>query len=122
MTYIEHIRRMNDWQLAHFLNGIQPEIELFMQAVTRAESFKPNLKDSSFGLSGDARTLLNIMRKDYDQELQREEGGKPCQQKERSHYRKCSRHRSNGRIKERDDAKSAGSGSIAASHAPSIRE
>lgn len=71
MTYIEHIRRMNDWQLAHFLNGIQLEIELFMLAMTRAESFKPNLKDPLFGLSGDAGTLLHIMRKDYDQELQR---------------------------------------------------
>lgn len=71
MTYIEHIREMDDAQLAYFLNTIQPEIELFMLAVERAEKYHYSGPDPLHGLNGDARTLLYIMQKDYDLELQR---------------------------------------------------
>ena len=71
MTYLEHIRKMNDGQLAYFLNMIQPEIELFMLAVQRAEAYHYKGPDKLHGLSGDARSLLWIMRKDYDLELKR---------------------------------------------------
>lgn len=71
MTYLEHIRNMDDAQLAYFLNTIQPEIELFMLAVERAEKYKYTGPDTLHGLHGDARTLLWILRKDYDLELQR---------------------------------------------------
>lgn len=71
MTYLEHIRKMDDGQLAYFLNAIQPEIELFMLAMERAENYHYDGCDTLCGLYGDARTLLHIMRKDYDLELQR---------------------------------------------------
>lgn len=71
MTYLEHIRQMNDGQFAYFLNMIQPEIELFVLAVQRAEGYNYSGPDSLCGLNGDARSLLWIMRKDYDLELKR---------------------------------------------------
>ena len=57
MTYLEHIRKMDDGQLAYFLNMIQPEIELFMLAVQRAEAYHYEGPDKLHGLNGDARTL-----------------------------------------------------------------
>lgn len=71
MTYLEHIRKMDDGQFAYFLNTIQPEIELFMFAIDRAEKYKSSDIDPLCGLNGDARTLLYIMKKDYDLELKR---------------------------------------------------
>lgn len=79
MRYIDHIRSMNDGQLAYFLNMLQPEIELWMLAMDRALS--DNLKhangkdytgpDRLYGLNGDARDLLWIMYKDFDLDKQR---------------------------------------------------
>lgn len=78
MTYLEHIRAMNDGQLAYFLSGIQPEIELFALEMSRAlsDNIYGNGKnytgpDKLFGLNGDARSLLYIMYKDYDLEMKR---------------------------------------------------
>lgn len=71
MTYIEHIRALSDGQLAHFLNGLQPEIELWMLALERAESYQYSGPDVYHGLNGDARSLMHIMYKDYDLELKR---------------------------------------------------
>lgn len=71
MTYIEHIRNMSDGQLAHFINGLQPEIELWMLAMERAENYHYEGPDVYHGLNGDARSLMHIMYKDYDLELQR---------------------------------------------------
>lgn len=71
MTYLEHIRNMDDGQFAYFLNTLQPEMELFMLAVERAEKYRYEGPDSLHGLNGDARSLLWIMRKDYDLELKR---------------------------------------------------
>ena len=71
MTYIEKIRQMDDGQLAHFINGIQPEIELWMLAMERALRYHYEGPDVYHGLNGDARSLMHILYKDYDIELQR---------------------------------------------------
>ena len=77
-TYIEHIRNMNDGQLAYFINMLQPEIELWMLAMMRAEADNSGSNgkhykgpDKLYGLNGDARSLLHIMYKDYDLDIQR---------------------------------------------------
>lgn len=83
MRYIDHIRNMNDGQLAYFLNMLQPEIELWMLAMERATSDNRKVlngknysgPDSLYGLNGDARDLLFIMYKDFDLELKRIEDG-----------------------------------------------
>lgn len=75
MTYIDHIHNMNDAQLAYFLNAIQPEITIFSLAMSRALSDQINNgknykgPDSLSGLSGDARTMLSILLKDFDKEM-----------------------------------------------------
>lgn len=75
MTYIEHIRNFNDAQLAYFLNAIQPEITIFSLAMSRAISDKVNNgknyngPDRLSGLDGDARTMLSILRKDFDRQM-----------------------------------------------------
>ena len=71
MTYIEYIRQMTDGQLAHFINGLQPEIELWMISMERALSYRYEGLDVYHGLNGDARSLMHIMYKDYDLELKR---------------------------------------------------
>ena len=71
MTYIDHLRNMSDEQIAHFINGIQPEIELWMLAFERAMNYRYDGPDAYHGLNGDARSLMHILYKDYDLELQR---------------------------------------------------
>lgn len=75
MTYIEHIRSMNDAQLAYFLNAIQPEIPIWSLAMSRALSDKVNNgknykgPDVYYGLSGDARYMMSLLYKDRDREM-----------------------------------------------------
>ena len=71
MRYIDHIRQMNDGQLAYFLNSIQPEIELWMLAMERAKAYHYEGPDVYHGLNGDARSLMHILYKDFDLEMQR---------------------------------------------------
>lgn len=70
MRYIDHIRNMSDDQLAYFLNAIQPEITLWSLSMMRALSRKPYKGvDALNGTSGDTRTLMSILYKDYDYEM-----------------------------------------------------
>ena len=71
MTYIERIRKMTDAQLALFINALQPEIELWMLSMERALNYHYDGPDVYHGLNGDARSLMHIMYKDYDLEMQR---------------------------------------------------
>ena len=71
MTYIEHIRAMDDAQLTYFINFIQPEIELWTLAFDRAEAYHYKGPDVYHGLNGDARSLMHLMYKDYDLDKQR---------------------------------------------------
>lgn len=83
MRYIDHIRQMNDGQLAYFLNMLQPNVEMWMLAMERATSDNNAVSsgkgytgpDKLYGLNGDARELLWIMYKDFDLELQRVKDG-----------------------------------------------
>ena len=70
MRYIDHIRNMSDDQLAYFLNAIQPEITLWSLSMMRALSRKPYKGvDALNGTTGDTRTLMSILYKDYDYEM-----------------------------------------------------
>ena len=76
MRYIDHIRQMNDGQLAYFLNLLRPYIPHWTLALTRAESdsIPDNGKhpdaDPLYGLNADARLLLSqVLYADYEEDM-----------------------------------------------------
>ncbi len=77
MTYIDHIRNFNDGQLAYFLNMLHPNIMNFSLALKFAEDDKNgfngkhyNGPDKLYGLGNDARGLLAILYRDYEQDME----------------------------------------------------
>lgn len=76
MRYIDHIRQMNDGQLAYFLNMLRPYIPNWTIALERAESdsIPDNGKhpgiDPLYGLNADARRLLSeVLYADYEEDI-----------------------------------------------------